>query len=82
MYLIDAAEVHTYIVKFTSGNAVAEAKMVQNAQNNDGSLDFIALKNHYEVVGVHAIYIVKADKIIQYLLYSGEKKPRIWWGEF
>ena len=48
LYLTYAAEVHTYITKFTSGNPVAEAKMVQNAQKNNGRLDLIALKNHYE----------------------------------
>ena len=47
-YLTDDAEVHTYIIKFTSGNPVVEAKMVQNAQKNDRRLDFIALKNHYQ----------------------------------
>ena len=47
-YLTNAAEVHTYIIKFTSGNSVAESKMVHNSQKNDGRLDFIALKNHYE----------------------------------
>ena len=41
-YTTDAAEVHTYIVKFTSGNAVAEAKMVASAHRNDGRLDFNA----------------------------------------
>ena len=81
-YLNDAAEVHTYIIKFTSGNPVAEAKMVQNSQKNDGRLDFIALKNHYEEVNVHAVDIVKSDNILQYLFYSGEKKPHIWWDEF
>ena len=42
-YLTDAAEVHTYIIKFTSENPVAESKMVQNSQKNDGRPDFIAL---------------------------------------
>ena len=78
---IDSAEVHTYIIKFTSGNSVAEAKMVHNSQKNDGRLDFIALKNHYEVVSVHDIDIVKSDKIIQYLFYSGKKNPHMWWDE-
>ena len=81
-YLINAEEVHTYIIKFTSGNPVSEANMVQNYQKNDGRLDFIELKNNYEGVGVHAIEIVKADKILQDLLYSGEKKPHMWWNEF
>ena len=78
VYLINAAEVHTYIIKFTSINKIAESKIVQNSQRNDGRLDFIALKNHYEGVGVHAIDIVKSDKIVQYLFYSGEKKPHMW----
>ena len=49
-----AAEVHTYIIKLTSGNPVSEAKMIHNAHKNDGILDFIALKNHYEGVGMDA----------------------------
>ena len=52
VYLIDDAEVHTYIIKFTSENPVAEAKIIHNAQNNDGRLNFIALRNHYEGFGV------------------------------
>ena len=78
-YLTDAEEVHTYIIKFTSGNTVEEAKLVQNAQKNDRRSDFIALKNHYEGVGVHTVGIVKADKILQYLFYSGEKNLHMWW---
>ena len=31
----DAAEVHTYIIKFTTGNATAEAKMILHASNNN-----------------------------------------------
>ena len=81
-YLTDAAELHTNIIKFTSGNPVAEANMVHNAQKNDGRLNFIALKNHYEGVGVHAIDIVKSDNIIQDLFYSDEKRPHLWWDEF
>ena len=82
VYLTDAAVVHTYIINFTLDNPVKEAKKVHNAQKNYRRLDFIALKNHYEGVGVHALDIVKADNIIQYLFYSGEKKPQMWWDEF
>ena len=44
VYLTDAAGVHIYIIKLTSENPVAEAKMVENSQKNDGRLDFITLK--------------------------------------
>ena len=77
-----AEEVHTYIIKFTSGNPVAESKMVHNVQKNDLRLDFIVLKNHYDGAGVHAIDIVKAYNIIQDLFYLGEKKLHMWWDEF
>ena len=56
--------------------------MVHNSQKNDGRLDLITLKKHFGGVRFHAIEIVKADKIIQDLLYSGEKKPHIWCNEF
>ena len=82
MYLTDAAEVHTYIINFTSGNPVAEAKTVHNFQKNDRRLYSIALKNYYEGVVIHAVEIVKAEKILQDLFYSGEKKPHMWWEEF
>ena len=81
-YFTNATEVCTYIINFISGNPVAEAKMVHNAQQNNRRIDFIALKNHYEGVGIHAVDIVKADKTLQDLLYSGEKKPHMWWNEF
>ena len=47
--------------------------MVQNTQKNDRILNTIALKNHDEIVDVHAIEIVKSDHIIQDLFYSGDK---------
>ena len=47
--------------------------MVQNAQNNDRRIDFIALKKHYEGVGLNAVEIVKYDKILQDSFYSGKK---------
>ena len=81
-YLTNDAKVHTYIIKFTLRNPLAEAKIVHNAQKNYGILNFIALKNHDEGVGVHAVDIVKADKIIQGLFYSGDKNPHMWWDKY
>ena len=81
-YLTDAVEVHNYIIKFILGNPVAEAKIVQNSHKNYVRLDFIALQNHYEGVGVHAVDIFKSDKIILDLFYSGEKNPHILWDKF
>ena len=31
---------------------------------------------------MHAVTIVQADKVINDLFYSGEKKPHMWWDEF
>jgi hypothetical protein len=49
---------------------------------NDGRLDWIALQDHYEGVGVHALDIMKAEVILTSLFYAGEKKPHMWWEEF
>ena len=46
-YQTEAAEGHTYILKFTSVKPAAEDKLVPHEQQNNGRVDFIALKNHY-----------------------------------
>ena len=77
-FTTDAAELYTYIVSFTSGNMVAKAKMVTHTTENNGRLNFMALKDHYEGVGVYAVNAVQADKTLNDLFYSGEKKPHMW----
>ena len=45
--------------------------MVDHAEENNGCLDFMALKYHYEGVGVHAVNALQADKVLNQLFYSG-----------
>ena len=45
-------------------------------------MDIIALKEHYEGVGINAVDITEAQRVIDSLFYSGEKKPHMWWTEF
>jgi hypothetical protein len=81
-FTIDAADVHTYLVNFVAGNETAEAKMQAYEGQNNGRLDYIALKDHYEGVGVHALDITSAESVLSTLHYTGEKKPHMWWAEF
>ena len=81
-FKVDAAEVHTYLVNFTSGNSIAEVKMLPYAHENNGRLDFKALKEHYEGVGVNSINVIKAEETLKNLFYAGERKPHMWWDEF
>jgi hypothetical protein len=81
-FTIDATDVHTFMVNLVSGNETAEAKIQTYAPNNNGRLDYIALREHYEGVGLHALDITKAATILTSLFYSGEKKPHMWWKEF
>jgi hypothetical protein len=60
MYAIDSADVHTYVVNFVAGNETAETKVQSYRDQNDGRQDYIALKQHYEGVGLHALDIAKA----------------------
>lgn len=79
---VDSAEVHTYLVKFISGNNTAESKIQSNDHHSNGRLDYIALKEHYEGVGVNAKDILRADSVLEKLTYTGEKHPHMWWDEF
>ena len=81
-YDADNAEVHTYLIHFVSGHSVAEAKIIAHGHNNNGRQDYLALRNHFEGIGINALEITKAENIINTLFYSGEKKPHMWWGEF
>ena len=80
-FTTDAAEVNTYIVTSISGNTAAEGKMVAHAAENNGRLDFMALKDYYKGVGLHTVNLVKDDKLLNGF-FSGEKKPHMWWDEF
>ena len=81
-FTADASEVHTYIVNFTAGNEKAESKLLAIADQNNGPLDFKALQEHYEGVGINSIAIRDADNIIEKSQYSGERRPTMWWDTF
>ena len=48
-------EVHTYLVKFVTGNAHAESKMQPHLNTTNGRIDFKALTDYYEGVGIHSV---------------------------
>ena len=78
-FTVAAAEVHTYLVNFIAGNTTAESKIQMHANAFNGRLDFKALQEHFEGIGINSVDIVKADKALETIFYSGEKKPHIWW---
>ena len=77
-YENDVAEVHTYIVKFIEGNTTAEAKIRSHTHQGNGRYDFIALTEHYEGVGFHAVAITKAEDTISNMYCSGEEFQMNW----
>ena len=70
-FAVDSAEVHTYIVNFVAGKNMAESKIQAHANDDDGRRDFISLKAHYQGVGINAIDVVQAKKVIETLYYIG-----------
>ena len=69
---------HTYIVKFIEGNVTAEAKIRSHQNQGNRRDDFMALKDHYEGVGFHAIAVTRAEDTISSMYYSGEKFQMNW----
>ena len=82
VFKVDAAEDHTYLVNFISSNSIAEVKMLPYAHENNERLDFKALREYYEGVGVISINVIKAEETLKNLFYAGERKPHMWWDEF
>jgi hypothetical protein len=76
-FAIDATDVHTYLVNFVAGNETAEAKIQAYEAQNNGRLDYIALKEHYKGVGVRVLDITKAESVLTSLYYGGKKKPHM-----
>ena len=81
-FSIDAAKVHSYILRLISDNPVAEQKILPHKDLNNGRVDYMALKEFYEGVGANAKATLKAETDLQDLFYAGEKKPHMWWDEF
>ena len=68
---VDSAEVQTYITKFISGNDTAESKIQSHTLITNGRGDYIA-PNHFEGVGLNSVDILKANNILERLMYTGE----------
>ena len=75
VFALDASDIHTYIVSFITENTTAENKIMPYLLENNGRRDYQALKDHYEGVGANATMITQAEKDIETLFYSGEKRP-------
>ena len=79
---VDSAEVHTYIVNFISGKDTVESKIQSHTLTNNGREDYIALKTHFEGVGINLVDILKADEMLEKMSYTGEKQLHMWWDDF
>ena len=57
-FVSDTKEVHTYLVKFITGNTQAESKMQPHLNATNGRVDFKALTDHFEGVGINSVDIL------------------------
>ena len=81
-FIMDSTKVHLFILRLISDNLVAEQKLLPHKDDNNGRLDYLALKQFYEGVGANSKAILAAEKDLVELFYAGEKKPHMWWDEF
>ena len=81
-FIIDAAKVNAFLMKLIADNPVAEQKVLPQKDGNNGRVSYKALQDHYERVGSNAKALIKAEKDLNDLFYTGEKRPRMWWDEF
>ena len=81
-YEMDARKVHAFIQTRIMGNDEAEAAIKPHETANDGRKDWKALKEQYEGTGVYAFDITKAEDDLHSMIYSGEKRPTMYWTLF
>ena len=82
-YQLDAARVANIIQSLIVGNIQAETKIQTiTATTGDGRAMFKALDEHYLGVGVFAMETTAAEKVLETIYYTGERKPHMWWLEF
>ncbi len=53
--------------------------MLPYAPLSNGRLDYCALQEHYEGVGVNDVNVLKAEETLMSLFDVGERKPAIWY---
>ena len=81
-YEMDARKVHAFIQARIMGNDEAEAAIKPHETSNDGRKDWKALKEQYEGSGVYAFDITKAEEDLHSMIYTGEKRPTMYWTLF
>ena len=81
-YQLDASRVANIIQSLIAGNIQAETKVQTiTATTGDGGAMFKALDEHYLGVGVFAMETTAAEKVLETIYYTGERKPHMWWLE-
>ena len=81
-YEMDARKVHAFLQTRIMGNDEAEAAIKPHETANDGRKDWKALKEQYEGSGVYAFDITKAEDDLHSMIYTGEKRPTMYWTLF
>jgi Reverse transcriptase (RNA-dependent DNA polymerase) len=79
---IDNARVANIIQSLIVGNVQAETKVQTIRSATNGRAMFRALDEYYLGVGVFAMEMTAAEKILETIYYNGERKPHMWWDEF
>ena len=78
-FATNSANMHNLITKFISGNDEAEKSIQALIPQSNGRLDFISLQEQYEGFGANVTGVMNSEGIQTDLLYSGDKKPHMWW---
>ena len=78
----DSLKVHTLLIQFIIKNPDAMSIVKSLGDTTCGRSDWKALVSHYQGQGVYTVHVMRAEKVIKDLIYTGEKKPSMWWGEF
>ena len=81
-YLEDRRTVHTKLKALISEKPESEALIKLKEREADGRTDWKVLKLHYEGDGIYSKDMKQAKKILDNLIYQGERPPTMDWTKF
>mmetsp|Transcript_20471 Transcript_20471/g.48149 ORF Transcript_20471/g.48149 Transcript_20471/m.48149 type:complete len:421 (+) Transcript_20471:519-1781(+) len=78
----DSLQVFTSLIQCISKNTNAMSIVKALGKQTCSHASWLALQTHYRGSGVYRTKVTNAERVLGTLIYTGERKPQIWWLEF
>mmetsp|Transcript_20481 Transcript_20481/g.48185 ORF Transcript_20481/g.48185 Transcript_20481/m.48185 type:complete len:338 (+) Transcript_20481:1-1014(+) len=78
----NSLQVFTSLIQCISKNSDAMSIIKALGKQTCGQASWLALQTHYQGSGAYKTNMINAERVLDTLIYTGERKPQMWWLEF